>query len=73
MAVRKDLKGKVFGKLFVLDFEGIRNKKTMWLCECECGMRTVVWSADLRNGNTKSCGCLRKENSFGRRPEPTWI
>ena len=34
-----------------------------WLCECQCdehNMR-VVNGCHLRNGHTKSCGCLQKE------------
>lgn len=28
-----------------------------WLCECDCGGRTVVLGGNLRAGNTTSCGC----------------
>jgi hypothetical protein len=28
-----------------------------WLCHCDCGGTTIVVTAHLRNGNTKSCGC----------------
>lgn len=34
-----------------------------WLCQCDCGKQTIVRGADLNNGFTKSCGCLR--TSFG--------
>lgn len=30
-----------------------------WNCICDCGNRTTVLGYNLRNGNTKSCGCLR--------------
>ena len=33
----------------------------MWLCQCECGKQSIVQRGNLRNGNTKSCSCLRKE------------
>ena len=29
-------------------------------CECQCGTRISVRLANLRSGNTKSCGCLSK-------------
>jgi hypothetical protein len=29
-----------------------------WRCLCDCGNATVVRVKDLRNGNTRSCGCL---------------
>ena len=28
-----------------------------WICECECGARKSISGADLRSGNTQSCGC----------------
>ena len=34
------------------------DKQTYWLCQCECGNKTVVSAAHLKNGHTKSCGCL---------------
>ena len=37
--------------------------RIMWLCECVCGNaeQFVVAGTHIRNGNTKSCGCLQKE------------
>ena len=34
-----------------------------WLCECSCKghNEVVVGGVQLRNGNTKSCGCLARE------------
>jgi hypothetical protein len=58
-----DLKGKVFGRLTVLKDVG-REKHSgcvLWQCQCECGQTTTVDSAHLRNGHTKSCGCLLQE------------
>lgn len=36
-------------------------KDAIWLCECECGNTTVVSGGHLKDGHTKSCGCLSKE------------
>jgi hypothetical protein len=33
----------------------------MWNCRCDCGRAAVVWSANLKNALTRSCGCLRAE------------
>lgn len=57
-----DLSGKVFGKLTVLR-EAPRNRKKdiQWACLCECGTKAVVGGGQLREGRTKSCGCLRHE------------
>ena len=58
-----DLKDKVFGRLYVKDFYGIKNHKSFWICLCECGEEKVFQGTNLKNGNTKSCGCIRKEIS----------
>lgn len=55
----KDLTGKVFGKLTVIDVKNFEKGHANFLCKCECGNMTVVSSGNLRSGGTKSCGCLR--------------
>ena len=32
-----------------------------YLCKCECGKETIVEKKYLKQGNSKSCGCLQKE------------
>lgn len=32
-----------------------------WRCKCDCGGEAVVRAAALRNGNTGSCGCWKRE------------
>jgi RecJ-like exonuclease len=62
--VRKDLTGKVFGKLTVLQqTDDYINKKgihhAMWLCQCACGNTTTVLGTDLTRKDKKhivSCG-----------------
>lgn len=57
--------GMKFGRLKVLKKNGKRKDGSIyWLCECKCGNTTSTSSVDLRNGNSKSCGCLRKENQL---------
>lgn len=34
-----------------------------WNCVCDCGAHQVVYGVSLRQGNSKSCGCLRAETS----------
>ena len=58
---RIDLTGQRFGKLLVIGEKGRINEQVAWECQCDCGNTTVVRSSDLRSGDTKSCGCLRKE------------
>ncbi len=33
----------------------------MWECQCDCGEKAIVEGASLKNGLTRSCGCLNKE------------
>lgn len=35
------------------------NKNTYWYCECACGTWTLNTTSQLRNGKSKSCGCLK--------------
>lgn len=58
-----DIKGQVFGRLTVLDRDLFVNGKTRWLCSCECGKQVSVIGQLLRNGRTKSCGCLRSDRA----------
>ena len=34
-----------------------------WLAKCTCGVVKLVVGASVRNGDTRSCGCLRREVS----------
>lgn len=34
-----------------------------WLCKCDCGNYKIARGGYLRNGKTKSCGCLQREQS----------
>ena len=59
-----DLTGQKFNKLLVIAKAPSRmqpngNRKTQWLCQCDCGNKTIVNSYDLRKGDTKSCGCAK--------------
>jgi len=56
-----DLEGQVFTRLTVLGFCGRTNLgMTLWWCECVCGQIRKVLTGGLRNGSSKSCGCLTR-------------
>lgn len=58
----EDLTGRKFGRLTVLEFHGKdKERRIQWKCMCECGNEIVTTGKRLRNGTTKSCGCLHKE------------
>lgn len=62
--VELDLTSKRYGKLVVLKYAG-RSEKTgykQWLCKCDCGNEKAINQKDLLSGDTKSCGCLKKES-----------
>lgn len=58
----KDLIGKKFGRLKVIKKTDMRKGgNIVWECICECGNKTLVNTSSLNSGNTKSCGCLRRD------------
>lgn len=57
MSKLKDLTGKKFGKLTVLERAESKNGRTYWKCKCDCGNEINVIASNLLRGNTKSCGC----------------
>ena len=64
----KDMHGKQFGRLTVLEYAGLRGngkrQRACWHCICDCGKETTVIGHSLRSGHTKSCGCLNREAIF---------
>ncbi len=62
--------GSVFGRLTVLREQGRNAKQNrLWLCRCECGTEITATTARLRNGNTKSCGCLSRDHAAAKARE----
>ncbi|HQV53972.1 MAG TPA: hypothetical protein PLX17_00575 [Chitinophagaceae bacterium] len=57
-----NLIGERFGRLLVLSRTDNKGTHAAWICRCDCGEETIVSSASLKTGHTKSCGCL-KHNS----------
>lgn len=56
--------GNRYGKLVVIakDEElSIQKHRAQWICKCDCGNYKTVSSKCLRDGKTKSCGCLVSE------------
>lgn len=59
---RLSLIGQRFGRLTVTAAAGSdHNGKTTWRVECGCGKVLVAVGSRLRDGQTKSCGCLQRD------------
>ena len=58
-----DLKGQTFGRLLVVERAFTQNKAIYWRCKCNCEKQSEVFvqGRGLRDGITRSCGCLQKE------------
>lgn len=63
-----DMTGKKFGRLTVQYVSERTGKlgQVYWHCVCDCGGEKDVLGASLRNGSTKSCGCLTREATSKR-------
>lgn len=58
----KDLLGKHFNCLTVTKFAHIDGRgHAQWVCECDCGKRTMASTGSLISGTKKSCGHLRQK------------
>lgn len=64
-----DLTGAAFGRLLVLnEAAAVRQpsgkRQRRWRCLCSCGTETIVRGESLTIGNTRSCGCLKRDVSI---------
>jgi hypothetical protein len=66
----QNLTKQTFGNLTAISFERRRDasgkSKVYWHCECRCGRGVAVSSSSLMKGESKSCGCWRREVSTRR-------
>ena len=53
-----DKTGQKFGRLTANSYNYYTSK---WECTCDCGEQVSVWTQNLSNGRTKSCGCFKVE------------
>lgn len=69
MAKPAEFIGRRFGRLTVIghaDRTGLRSKKRRWVCRCDCGGTSKVFTTNLTNNSTQSCGCLHSERASKR-------
>lgn len=60
-----DMTDMKFERLTVLSrAETSKAGQTRWNCRCDCGSELVVQAAALKCGHTRSCGCLKIEQTI---------
>lgn len=58
----ENLTGRTFGYWTVLDrAEPGPKGLSRYLCRCRCGKEKILQAQSLKNGRSRSCGCLRSE------------
>ena len=57
-----DITGNRYGRLVAVEIASRGHGAVMWRCICDCGNEKIVPAENLRNGHTRSCGCLLKES-----------
>lgn len=61
---KQNLVGQRFGRLVVIEKTSQKDKGGtcyLYRCHCDCGRETLAISTSLKNGNVRSCGCLRQD------------
>ena len=61
---RPNMVGQRFNRWLVISYnKSVSNQKEYdyYSCHCDCGTQRVVKGVNLRNGNSRSCGCLQRE------------
>lgn len=69
MTKANQLVGKKFNKLLVIKRAENNSKgNAQWLCKCDCGNTIITVGYRLKNGHTKSCGCLNVSHKLSKNP-----
>lgn len=58
-----DITGEKFGRWTIVSRASNRGTAAQWVCICSCGTIRTVLAQTLKNGSSKSCGCLMAELS----------
>ena len=59
-----------FGRLIVQGYSHTDGKRRLhYIVKCDCGKQKIICGANLRKGNSNSCGCLKSEMTIKRNKE----
>jgi hypothetical protein len=59
-ASAKDRSGERTGRILIVR-KASQDRKSVYLCRCDCGKEFEAPGGDLRKGGTQSCGCLHRD------------
>ncbi|MFZ2948081.1 MAG: hypothetical protein WA003_01230 [Desulfuromonadaceae bacterium] len=58
----EDLSENIYERLKILYYYGNdKYNRALWMTECICGKKSIKNAYSMKNGNTRSCGCLQNE------------
>lgn len=69
MGKEENLSGMKFGRWNVSNETNRKNGRVFWRCVCDCGEERFVLAQSLKNGRSRSCGCLNRELASKRMSE----
>lgn len=55
--------GERVGRLTIIEIAQLTDQGRSYRCVCDCGNEITVLGKSLARGNTRSCGCLRRETT----------
>jgi len=50
-----------YGSLTTVRKVSEKGARPAWLCLCDCGTHKVIEQSNLKQGFSRSCGCLRRK------------
>lgn len=56
-----DIAQERYGRLIAISRAPSIGRRTAWLFICDCGTEKIIRVENVRNGDARSCGCLRNE------------
>lgn len=63
--------GDKYNRLTLISLYEKNPNGNKWLCECDCGNRTIASVSNVKYGSIRSCGCIKTEMlKISRNPKP---